>query len=442
MLALAAVALYFIRERGAGLVAVAEPALGRHAADAGPSASYLLLHLLIALAAVVGLGYLLGRLCVVIGQPPVMGEIVAGIALGPSILGAEWAARIVPSGVAPHLGLIAQVGVILYLFTVGLDMPVETLKHRAGATVAISHASIVVPFVSGAALALWAYPRFASHDVGFTPFALFLGTAMSITAFPVLARILADSKLARTPLGNLALACAAINDVTAWCLLAVVTGVARARAGAGLMVVAGTVVYLVVLMAVVRRLLATWLARRGGDEPARGTIALVFMGLLVSALATEAIGIHALFGAFLFGAVIPHDSGVARTLGKALEPPVGVLLLPAFFASTGLRTRIDLLDGTGPWLACGLVIVVATLGKFGGTWAAARLAGLGGRTAAALGALMNTRGLMELIVLNAGLELGVITPTVFSMLVLMALATTFATAPLLRMIRPDPAMAG
>ncbi len=402
-----------------------------------------LAHLLATLAAVVGLGWILGRLCARLGQPPVIGEVVAGILLGPSLLGPANAARLLPPQVVPQLEAVAQLGVILYLFTIGLGMHGDAVRRRAGATIAIAQAGIVAPFLLGAALAVPLFARLAPAHVAIIPFALFLGTAMAITAFPVLARILADTGLTRTPLGGLALAAAAIADVSAWCLLAVVTGIAKAEVGAGLLVVVGATVYLVLLLGVVRPLLAR--ALTGGDaapEPARGIVALVFMGLLLSALTTQAIGIHALFGAFLFGAVIPHDSGVARALGRALEAPVGILLLPAFFAFTGMRTRIDLIAGAGEWMICAVIVVAATAGKFGGTFLAARLSGMATRDAAGLGALMNTRGLMELIVLNVGLDLGVITPTLFSMLVLMALVTTFATGPLLTLIRPSPALSG
>jgi Kef-type K+ transport system membrane component KefB len=401
-----------------------------------------LAHLLATLAAVVGLGWVLGRLAARLGQPPVIGEVVAGILLGPSLLGPVNASRLLPAPAAPLLGAVAQLGVILYLFTIGLGMHGDAVRRRAGATIAIAQAGIVVPFLCGAALAVPLFARLAPAHVAIIPFALFLGTAMSITAFPVLARILADTGLTLTPLGALALAVAAIADVSAWCLLAVVTGIAKAEVGAGLVVVGGATAYLIVLLGAVRPLLARALAGQGDAEPSRGTIALVFTGLLLSALATQAIGIHALFGAFLFGAVIPHDSGVARALGRALEAPVGILLLPAFFAFTGMRTRIDLVSGAGAWMLCAIIVLVATAGKFGGTFLAARATGMRTRDAAGLGALMNTRGLMELIVLNVGLDLGVITPALFSMLVLMALATTLATTPLLKLIRPSPALGG
>jgi Kef-type K+ transport system membrane component KefB len=263
-----------------------------------------------------------------------------------------------------------------------------------------------------------------------------MGVAMSITAFPVLARILTDRRMTRTELGVIALSCAATDDVTAWCLLAFVVGVAQAQVGEGLVVLAGTLVYIALMLLLGRPMLSRVVARWKTEQLPRGAIAFVFVALLISALTTEYIGIHAIFGAFLLGAVIPHDSVVARTFSRQLHSVVTVLFLPAFFAFTGMRTRIDLVTGLDQWVICGLIILVATLGKFGGTFVAARLTGLGWRSAAALGTLMNTRGLIELIVLNIGLDLRVISPTLFSMMVLMALVTTMVTSPVLRLLMP------
>jgi Kef-type K+ transport system membrane component KefB len=407
-------------------------------ADAtGPSAD-VFWHVLLALSAVLLTGLLLARCFAYLGQPPVIGEVIAGIVLGPSFLGAEASALILPHTVAPFLGVIAQLGVLLYMFTVGLEFHTDLMRHRTYATVTISHTSILVPFVLGALLALHLYPRLSSSDVPFTSFALFMGVAMSITAFPVLARILTDRRLIRTELGAIALSCAAADDVTAWCLLAFVVGVAQAQVGAGLMVAAGTLAYIALMFLLIRPLLRRVVARWSTEPLPRGATASVFVALLLSGLATEYIGIHAIFGAFLLGVIIPHNSPVARTFTRHLEAVVTVLLLPAFFAFTGMRTRIDLVSGLDQWWLCGLIVVVATGGKFGGTVVAARLTGLHWRQAAALGTLMNTRGLMELIVLNIGLDLKVISPTLFAMMVLMALATTLATAPVLQILMPSP----
>lgn len=402
--------------------------------------SEVLFHVLLALAAVIALGRLVGILFSYLGQPPVIGEVVAGILLGPSLLGhvaPKTAAFLFSPAAAPFLELVAQLGIILYMFLVGLELNAGLLRRLGRAAFVISYASMIVPFLLGMALALALHPQWAGRDVPFLGFALFLGVALAVTAFPVLARILNDRGLSRTDLGVLALTCAAVGDATAWCLLAFVVGVVQARVPGALAVAGLTALYAAGMVLLVRPL-ARWLAARFDQEPLpQGVVALVFVALLLSAVATELIGIHALFGAFLLGAVIPHDSVVARTFTRTLEQPVTVLLLPAFFAVTGLRTHLSLVASLDEWLLCGLIILVATAGKFGGTFVAARAMGLDGRTAGALGVLMNTRGLMELVVLNVGLDLGVITPTLFAMLVLMALVTTVATAPALRLLGPD-----
>jgi Kef-type K+ transport system membrane component KefB len=396
-----------------------------------------LFHVLLALAAVVIVGQILAKLFMYVGQPPVIGEVLAGILLGPSLLGRlvpGFSTYILPESVAPFLGVIAQLGVILYMFLIGLELNPKLLRRRARATLLTSQSSILVPFVLACMLAPWLYPRVSEADVPFISFALFLGVAMSITAFPVLARILTDRRMQTTPLGVEALACAAVNDVMAWCLLALVVGVAQAKVGGALLVGAWTMAYIAYMFLVVRPIAAGLLIRFENAELTRGAASFVFVALLLSALATELIGVHAIFGAFVLGTVIPHDSTVARDFTRKLEDLVTVLLLPAFFAFTGLRTQIGLVSGVEQWLVCGVIILVATAGKFGGTCIAARLTGLPWRESAALGTLMNTRGLMELIVLNVGLDLGVISPALFAMMVLMALVTTIATTPILRLL--------
>ncbi len=392
-------------------------------------------HILLALATVIAAGQGLARVFKVIGQPPVIGEVAAGILLGPTLLGRlspEAYHFLLPQSVAPYLEAIAQLGVILYMFLVGLELNASLLRARARTTVAISHASILCPFVLGAVLALWLYPRLSSSDVPFTSFALFIGVAMSITAFPVLARILTDQKLTLTELGTTALMCAAIGDVTAWCLLALVVGVVQARVEGLAFVFLGTTAFVAFLFLLVRPVVVGLTKRFDRGRLSTGVVALVFLGLLLSALATEAIGIHALFGAFLFGAVIPHDSIVAREFTRRMSDVVTIFLLPAFFALTGMRTVIDFNLEHG--MLCGLITLTATVGKFGGAFGAARWTGLDWRTSTSLGLLMNTRGLMELIVLDVGLRLRVISPTLFALMVLMALVTTMATTPLLQLL--------
>jgi Kef-type K+ transport system membrane component KefB len=437
-----AVVLFFLIDAcGARLVAPEPVAPGAEGAAPLAGKPDALVHVLVALAAVLVTGRLLGLLFRYVGQPPVIGEVVGGILLGPSLLGQVWpeaAAFVLPPLVAPYLGVIAQLGVILYMFLVGLELNAGLLRERAQAAVIIAHAGIAAPFLLGVALALVLYPRLSSRDVPFTSFALFLGVALSVTAFPVLARILTDRGVHRTGLGVLALGCAAAGDVTAWCLLAFVVGVAQAKVGGALVVLGLTAAFLGLMYGVVRPAAARYLARLDGGELTPGVVAVVFAALLLSALAAEWIGIHALFGAFLLGVIIPHDSALARAFTGKLEDLVTVLLLPAFFAFTGMRTRIGLVSGLEQWLVCGLIILVATAGKFGGTLVSARLTGLGWREAAGLGVLMNTRGLMELIVLNIGLDLKVISPTLFAMMVLMALVTTLATTPTLQLLTPRP----
>jgi len=298
----------------------------------------------------------------------------------------------------------------------------------------VSHASIIVPFLLGALLALWLYPRLSSSDVPFTVFALFMGLSMSVTAFPVLARILTDRGIQRTELGVLALSCAAVDDATAWCLLAFLVSYVQARAGSALWTAALAVAYVAAMFLVLRPLAARWTRAQEAEGVTHQTLTVVCVAMLLSALVTESIGIHAIFGAFLLGVMVPPDSRVARELKEKLEGLVLVLLLPAYFAFTGMRTQIGLVQGAEQWLLFAVIVLVASAGKFGGTFLAARSTGSAPREAAALGILMNTRGLMELVVLNIGLDLKVISPTLFAMMVLMALITTVATSPVLHAI--------
>ncbi|MDQ3069784.1 MAG: cation:proton antiporter [Acidobacteriota bacterium] len=407
----------------------------------------MLLQVLLALAAVILTGQILARVLTRFGQPPVIGEVLAGILLGPSLIGPELSSRILPPAIAPALGIIAQLGVILYMFVVGLELETGKLRSRGRSIVIISWASILLPFALGLAIAPILFERVGPPGVPRLGFALFMGVAMSVTAFPVLARILKDRGMDRSPVGVIALSAAAIDDVTAWCLLAIVVGITQAQIGGGLRVIGMAAGYVAVMFLVVRPLAQRWTKARakseagGSDEYGalpQARIAVMFLALLLSAIATEAIGIHAIFGAFLFGALIPEESPIARALSAQLRGVVTVLLLPAFFAFTGMRTRIDLVAGVEAWLLCGLIILVAVAGKFLGTLAGGRLTGLGWRDASILGVLMNTRGLMELIVLNIGLELGVISPALFAMMVIMALTTTIMTGPLLALAERRP----
>jgi Kef-type K+ transport system membrane component KefB len=403
----------------------------------GPSAhGALLFHVLLALLVVLVASRLLSALFGYFNQPPVIGEVLAGLMLGPSLLGRvapEVSDFILPASVAPALGVLAQVGVVLYLFLVGLELDATLLRRSTHATLAISHASIIAPFLMGATAALWLYPSLAGPGASFVVFAMFMGLSLSVTAFPVLARILTDSGLQSERLGVIALGCAAVDDVTAWCLLALLEGVASARPGEAFRAFALTVAYIGFVFGCARHVVRRFCARQdelGYVSPT--AVAISIVGLLCSALITELIGIHALFGAFLIGVVVPHDSLLARELTRKLKDLVLVLLLPAFFAFTGMHTRLDSIDGPSGWLCCALIVLIASVGKIGGSSLAAHLAGLGWRDAAALGILLNTRGLMELIVLDIGLQMKLISPALFAMMVVMALTTTLLTAPALR----------
>jgi Kef-type K+ transport system membrane component KefB len=426
---------FLIRALGQSLVAVEAPGSASPVRQTASEAPGILLHVLLALVVIIVVARILGALFRRLNLPQVMGEVVAGILLGPSFLGwlaPEVASQILPVNTAPYLALISQVGVVLYMFLVGLDLDLELLQERTQAVIAISHASIVLPFLSGAAIALWLYPRYSASSVSFTTFALFIGVAMSITAFPVLARILTDRGMQKTRLGVLALACAAVNDVVAWCLLAVVISVAHAQTGSLLFTLFTTIGFILFVLLVAKQgalRLVRWQTAKG--RTTQDMFAVVCAALLLSALLTERIGIHALFGAFLLGTVIPHNSVLARDIREKCEDLVVVLLLPVFFVFTGMRTQIGLVHGTRDWLACILIIGVASLGKIGGSFLAARWTGSDWREAASMGVLMNTRGLMELIVLNVGLDLRVLSPVLFTMFVIMAVATTLVTTPIL-----------
>ena len=396
---------------------------------------------LLALLVIIVLARLLGNAFRMLHQPPVIGEIIAGILLGPSFLARVapgLSAYLLPASIAPFLNVLSQVGVVLYMFVVGLDLDPALLRRRGHAAVAISHASIIAPFLLGAALSLLLYPRLATAGVRFTAFALFLGVSMSVTAFPVLARILTDRGIHKTRMGAIALTCASVDDVTAWCMLAFVVAIIQSRTAGFVTTFGGALAFIAAMLFVVRPLMVRLTLVYGNrGRLTQGLMAIVFVMLLLSAWATDLIGIHAVFGAFALGAMIPHDSSLARDLTDRLEDLLVVLLLPAFFAYTGLRTQIGLVSGFEQWILCALITLVASAGKFGGSAIAARLTGLGWRDASALGVLMNTRGLVELIVLNIGLDFGVISPTVFAMLVLMALVTTFATTPVLDLISSE-----
>jgi Kef-type K+ transport system membrane component KefB len=402
--------------------------------------------LLSQIAAVLVASQVVGRLLGRLGQPRVVGEMLAGILLGPSLLG--WAAPGISQALFPpeSLGFVnglSQIGLIFFMFLVGLELDLPALRGQGRVAVMTSHASITAPFFLGSLLALLLYPRLSDDGVGFTAFALFMGTAMSVTAFPVLARMIAEWGLLKTRLGALAVASAAVDDVTAWCILAVVVVIARATEAETplALMIGGTVLYAGLMVTVVRgalRWLERALPRHGGLS--QDMVAIVVLVVLLSAWTTERLGVHAVFGAFMAGVVMPRDERLARPLLERFHDLMVVVFLPLFFAYTGLRTSVALISGD-LWAYFALILVVAIGGKIGGSAIAARLSGLHWREALSLGALMNTRGLMELVVLNVGLDIGVISPALFAMLVLMALVTTIMTQPLFaRLHPPGPAV--
>jgi Kef-type K+ transport system membrane component KefB len=394
-----------------------------------PLASLLLQFIIIVLAA-----RTLGSLFRRFGQPTVIGEITAGILIGPSFLGLLWPetfAFVFPGGSLGILQVFSQIGVCLFMFVVGLELDVGHLRHKAQTVVVVSYASIMVPYLLGVGLALLLFPSFGSAGTSFVTFALFMGIAISITAFPVLARILADRGIDKTSLGATAIACAAVNDAVAWAILAIVVAVARATGLTSAFIGFGLVALFVVVMVLYVRPLLARLFVSEGALTERGVIASVLIFITSAALATQVIGIHALFGAFLAGAIIPREAAFREDITVRLGNVSAALLLPLFFAFSGLRTQVGLLNDITSWLICGAITVVAMAGKFGGSMLAARLAGIGWNEAFSLGALMNTRGLVELIALNIGYDLGILSARIFSMLVLMALVTTFITGPLL-----------
>jgi K+:H+ antiporter len=409
---------------------------GLPAANPGNALSILLLQLFVVVIA----SRLTGKLFLLLAQPRVMGEIVAGIILGPSLLGQlspNTMAFLFPAASMEPLRLLSQIGVVLFMFLVGMELEIGDLRKKAHAAIMVSHASIVVPFLLGVTLSLLVYKSESPARTPFIPFALFMGIAMSITAFPVLARILEDRGLLKTPLGGVALTCAAFNDVTAWCLLPLVIAIARAGTMLPAIITIAFIIAFISIMIFMIKPMFRRLTRLTTDDDRhrRGLVALILVFVFASALITEIIGIHALFGAFLAGVIMPPGDGLRSMLKSKLETLSLVVLLPLFFAFTGLRMQITLLNDWQSWLLCGLVILVAIAGKLVGSMFMARWTGMDWRDSFSLGVLMNTRGLVELIVLSIGYDLGILSGRTFAMMVLMALFTTLMTGPLLSLVK-------
>lgn len=382
---------------------------------------------------------ILGWICKKIGQPTVIGEIAAGILLGPSFVGmyfTGFSAALFPVHSFGNLQFLSQIGLILFMFMVGMELDLKTLKNKAFDAFIISQTSIIVPFALGMGLAYFIFLSFAPNGVQFLSFGLFIGIAMSITAFPVLARIVHERGIHKTRLGAIVITCAAVDDITAWCLLAAVIAITRAGSfESSVYVILLALGYVLMMFYVVK----PFLKRVGDLYPSRENmskpiVAIFFLTLIISSYATEVIGIHALFGAFMAGTIMPANLKFRNILVEKIEDVALVLLLPLFFVFTGLRTEIGLLNDPYLWKITALIILVAVTGKFLGSALAAKFVGQNWPDSLSIGALMNTRGLMELVVLNIGYDLGVLNPQIFAMMVIMALLTTFMTGPALDLI--------
>ncbi|MCL8537300.1 cation:proton antiporter [Chryseobacterium gallinarum] len=382
---------------------------------------------------------LFGWICMKIRQPTVIGEMIAGIVLGPSLVGMyfpEFSAFLFPKESLGNLQFLSQIGLILFMYIVGMELDLSVLRKKAHDAVVISHASIIIPFALGIGLSYFIYQKFAPDGIQFTSFALFIAISMSITAFPVLARIVQERNLQKTKLGTIVITCAAADDITAWCILAAVIAIVKAGSfTSSIYVILMAIAYVFLMIKIVRPFL-----KRIGDLQAgknsisKPMVAIFFLTLILSSYATEVIGIHALFGAFMAGAIMPENAKFRTLFIDKVEDVALVLLLPLFFVFTGLRTQIGLLNDGQLWMTAGFIILTAVLGKFAGSALTARFVGINWKESLTIGALMNTRGLMELIVLNIGYDLGVLGPEIFAMLVIMALFTTFMTGPALDFI--------
>ena len=395
--------------------------------------------LLAQIVTIIFVARIFGWICIKMKQPAVIGEMIAGIVMGPSLIGMylpEFSAVLFPTESLGNLQFLSQIGLILFMYIVGMEIDMKILRNKAHDAVVISHASIIIPFVLGMGLAYFIYDEFAPADVQFTSFGLFAGIAMSITAFPVLARIVQERGIHKTRLGTIVITCAAADDITAWCILAVVIAIVKAGSfGSAIFTVLLALGYVFLMIKVVRPFL-----KRIGDlyatseKLSKPIVAIFFLTLVVSSYLTEIIGIHALFGAFIAGAIMPENIRFRNLFIEKVEDVALVLLLPLFFVFTGLRTQIGLLNEPYLWKIAGLIFVVAVVGKFVSSTLAAKFVGQNWKDSLSIGALMNTRGLTELVALNIGYDLGVLSPELFSMMVIMALATTFMTGPTLDLI--------
>ena len=380
-----------------------------------------------------------GWICKKIGQPTVVGEIIAGVVLGPSLLGLYFPHIfdfIFPASSLSNISFLSQIGLILFMFIVGMELNLRTLKNKANDALIISHSSIAVTFTIGVCVAYFLFSHFNHSTNSFLPFALFMGIAMSIAAFPVMARIIHERGINKSHIGPTIITCAAIDDITAWCLLASVIAIAKAGSmTSSLFVILLATLYIFVMFKIVRPFLQRIADMQTSKHIInKSIIGVFFIVLFLSAYATEIIGIHALFGAFLAGVIMPSNVNFRNMFSERIEDVALIILLPLFFVFTGLRTQIGLINEPYMWLICISIILLAVTGKSMGSALAARYLGYSWKDSLTIGALMDTRGLMELVVLNIGLDLGILTPEIFAMMVIMALATTFLTSPLLSLI--------
>lgn len=395
--------------------------------------------LLLQIISILLVSRLFGFLFIKLGQPTVIGEILAGIVLGPSLFGYYYPGAFhflfAPESLG-NLYIISQIGLVLFMFTIGMELDLSLLRQKMDKIYVISHASIIIPYFFGMLLAYFLYQEFAAAQTAFLPFALFIGISMSITAFPVLARIVQEKRLSKSHLGIVSIASAAINDVTAWCVLAAVIAIAKTGSVVSSLYTIGiSVAYVLVMLLLVRPFLKrVGDIYRNSEVLNKSIIAFLLLVLITSSWLTEIIGIHALFGAFLAGVIMPQLPDFRKLVIEKIEDVSVTLLLPLFFVFTGLRTQIGLLNTPYLWSICGLIVLVAVVGKFAGSAFPARILGETWKDSLSIGVLMNTRGLMELIVLNIGYEMGVLPPHIFVMLVIMAVVTTFMTSPLLSLI--------
>ena len=395
--------------------------------------------LLLQIIVIIAFARLFGFLFKKIGQPAVIGEIVAGIILGPSIVGAyfpEINHFLFPAASLVTLSFLSQIGLILFMFIIGMELDLKAIAKQAYGAVIISHASIIIPYTLGMGLAYYIYRDYAPAGTSFLSFALFMGIAMSITAFPVLARILQEKGLTRSKLGAMALTCAAADDLTAWCILAAVIALVKSGSSVSVLYTIGlAIVYVLFMLKLIRPFLERLSTVYDNKEKKRTPIiALLFVILIVSSYITSVIGIHALFGAFMAGVIMPGSFSFRKIVIDKIEDVSIILLMPLFFVITGLRTQIGLINEGHLWVTFGWILLVAVAGKFGGSALAARMVGQSWKDSLSIGVLMNTRGLMQLIVLNIGYDLGILSPEIFAMMVLMALVTTFMTGPALDLI--------